>query len=503
MKSFAKLVGAAALSGIAVVTLLATRGTAATQAQGGDTPLNRALDSVRADRILADVFYVACDDMGGRDTPSTGQHLTARFIKNRLQRIGWKPGAGRPGAKDPWFYTYPLSYKRVKEPETRGVLQKGEQRVALTFGTDYFFNARELDNVETSGDLVFCGRGTKEDFAAAPAVRGKWAVCFDGGDNLRGIEERAAPAGAIGVVAIAAPNDPKAPNYVETLGRMVSFMRTGRVQSPEAGGEKKAVFPRVSLAAAAVEKLWQLAGINAPVPGQELGVSLTDTRRLVGDGTVECEDVVGFWPGSDPKLSQEVILCTAHYDHVGTTADGVVYNGADDNGSGTCGLLALAEALVVHGPMRRSVMLIWVSGEEKGLLGSEAWAKAPFFPNDGHAIADINTDMVGRNNPNQILITPTKAHAAYNGLVKMAERLAPLESFTEIKSADEYYTRSDHAMFAKLGIPVTFFFADIHADYHKPTDDPEKIDGDKIRRVMRLVLRMLDEMQADTLELGK
>jgi hypothetical protein len=462
-----------------------------------------ALDSIRAERITADVAYVSCDEMGGRDTPSAGLRLTARFLKNRLQRIGWRPGAGRPGARDPWFFTYPLSYRRMKEPETRAQLTRGDQKVALSIGSDYFFPARELDSVEYTGGVVFCGRGSSEEFDAAKNLRGRWALCQELGDNLRYAEERARPTGAVGLLAIAAPES-SAPSYADQYGRVVTFLRTGRVQPMEAAREAKGpMLPRAYLAASAAERLFRLAGTSEPAVGQDLGVTFTDTRRLVGDGTIECENVVGFWPGTDAKLAREVILVSAHYDHLGTTAEGIVYNGADDNGSGTCGLLALAEALVVNGPLRRSVMLIWVSGEEKGLLGSEAWARAPFFPNDGKAVANLNLDMIGRNARDQLLLTPTRAHPAYNGLVKLAEKLAPLEGFTDLQNADEYYTRSDQAMFAKLGIPVLFLFGNVHEDYHRPSDKVEKLDGDKARRVVRLVLRMLDGMQGDLQELDR
>jgi Zn-dependent M28 family amino/carboxypeptidase len=144
---------------------------------------------------------------------------------------------------------------------------------------------------------------------------------------------------------------------------------------------------------------------------------------------------------------------------------------------------------------------MWVSGEEKGLFGSQAWTEKPWLPEGCKPVCDINIDMIGRNAKHQILITPTAQHAAYNGLTKLAESFFAEEGFTEVKSADEYYQRSDHAMFARLGIPITFLFNDVHADYHKPSDKPEKIDCDKIRRVVRVIVRMLDALQADALDL--
>jgi Zn-dependent M28 family amino/carboxypeptidase len=142
-----------------------------------------------------------------------------------------------------------------------------------------------------------------------------------------------------------------------------------------------------------------------------------------------------------------------------------------------------------------------VSGEEKGLYGSQAWTSSPWLPNEARPVADINIDMIGRNAPSNLLVTPSRDHTAYNGLTKLAERCLPKEGFSEIGSADYYYTRSDHANFAKLGIPVTFLFDNVHDDYHKPTDDVEKIDADKCRRVVRTVLRMINEMQDERLDL--
>ena len=140
---------------------------------------------------------------------------------------------------------------------------------------------------------------------------------------------------------------------------------------------------------------------------------------------------------------------------------------------------------------------MWVSAEEKGLLGSKAWTLRPWLPEGCYPVAAINVDMIGRNDPRELLLTPTRRLGKqYNGLARLAEELAPSEGFTRLRSADEYWRRSDHINFAdELGLPVTFLFADVHPDYHRPTDTIEKIDHDKIRRVTRLVLRMLDGLQ--------
>jgi hypothetical protein len=110
--------------------------------------------------------------------------------------------------------------------------------------------------------------------------------------------------------------------------------------------------------------------------------------------------------------------------------------------------------------------------------------------------------MIGRNAPGTLLITPTRSHKAYNGLSRLAERLAPLEGFPQLGDADDYWARSDHMNFAvDLEVPVAFLFSGEHEDYHRPTDTPDKLDCDKIRRVVRLVVRMLEGLQGDVLDL--
>jgi Zn-dependent M28 family amino/carboxypeptidase len=212
---------------------------------------------------------------------------------------------------------------------------------------------------------------------------------------------------------------------------------------------------------------------------------------------VAVENVCGYWPGGDPALAAEVLVASAHYDHVGIQ-EGQVYCGADDNASGCAALLAVAEALAAFGPLERSVLLLWVSGEEAGLLGAKAWTQDPWLPLGAAAIANVNLDMVGRNPPALLEYTPTAAHPEHNGLSECLVRLAALEGFTELKSADKDYERSDHAAFAEhLGIPVLYVSTGEHEDYHQPSDTADKVDADKVARVARLVFRLLVEVARD------
>jgi hypothetical protein len=460
--------------------------------------LAAALDAVRADSIQADIVHVSSDEMGGRDTPSRGLEMTARYIRDRLVQLRWQPGGGEQG----YLPTYELARTRLDETQSSVVVERGGTSTKLAFGADYFLTSRsQIADHETGGGLVFCGAGTEEDFEQSE-VDERWAVCFDAGEESRKLGSRARKAGAVGLIVAPGPEYSGKP-YAERFAEDTAEMRVGRVESLESEEGRRPrrgreLFPSLMLTRAAAVGLVGSEGV--PKVGTDLGASVTDVRVIEGGGRVAVENVCGFWPGDDPKLAAETILVSAHYDHVGTQ-NGVVFNGADDNGSGTSALMSIAEALARYGPMRRSVMLIWVSGEEKGLWGSAAWAANPTLPAGYRAITDINIDMVGRNAPDELLVTPTRARDEYNGLVRLIEKLAPLEGFPELGSADRYYTRSDHINFAKLGIPVAFLFSDVHDDYHGPGDDAEKIDSDKARRVTRLVVRTLDALQADELDL--
>lgn len=470
--------------------------------------LEAALSSVSADEIRSDLFFIASDELEGRDTPSAGLKIAARFLRARLQRLGWQPGA-----KDGYFFPWQVEKKSL-DPAGSRVEFAGK---TLLVGRDYYLSGfGVVAEREASGALVFAGEGKREDVEKLE-VEGKWVLVVDRDQELGAVRRDLGKRKALGLVLFPA-EDYAGKTYAERFEAEFGRQKEGRVQQaadPSDSKEPRDDRPRsvasIYLLPAGAAALLPALGVDPKSlqVGQSLGLELKETRALLGKGgLVEVENVCGFWPGSDPVLKNEVLLVTAHYDHVGVMR-GKIYNGADDNGSGTCCLLALAEALKQYGPLRRSVMLMWVCGEEKGLWGSEAWNKHPYLPEGCKAVADINIDMVGRNAPEKLLITPTEKHKSYSFLTRVAEHFAPLEGFhgpadndPPLGSADEYWTRSDHYNFVKAGIPACFLFSDVHEDYHQPTDDPEKIDYDKIHRVARLVLRILDGLQNDKIDGG-
>jgi hypothetical protein len=447
--------------------------------------LERALASIRPAAICADVRFIASDELEGRDTPSEGQRLAARYLRARVERLGLEP-MGDNG----YFDEYTLTSIALDVQATGVTLERPGKSESLQFGRDYFFFGSGVRALDLSGRVVSAGIGAAADYEGL-SLGGRFAL-IQASRKVRWNEriQAAEKAGALGLIL--APD----PEEKTDFSRWLDGEPAHDVVE---GSEERTSLPQLWLSESGAQQL--LGGAALPQKGTELPLTLHDRRVLGASHTTILENVCALLRGSDPALAKEVLILSAHYDHVGREG-GEIYNGADDNGSGTCGLLAVAEALRAHGSLRRSVLFLWVSGEEKGLWGSSAWTKKPTLATGLVPVLDINIDMIGRNAPEKLLITPTNALKEYNGLTRLAEQFAPLEGFPQLGSADDYWERSDHKNFAEnLGIPVAFLFSDVHGDYHQPTDDAEKIDCDKIRRVSRLVVRMLDALQDDRLAL--
>lgn len=471
-------------------------------ASTADKAMNRALESVNPSNIEADLRFIADDEMQGRDTISQEQRIAARYIRARLERIGFTPGAG-----DSFLYQYPLEGRQLDRSSLAATLTRGGKAHAMSYGSDYVIAGRwAVADLETSGEIVYCGAGTKEDFDPE-VMKGRWALCHYSGQSIWRIFSPARQAGAVGLIVITDPES--------EIGSVIPHFEVANsgafapsVSWPSDGSNRRQrpSFPILAFSDEFSASLLK----DKPEVGTVLDSSFIEKRGKSG-GTIQAENVCGLWPGSDPQLKNEVIIVSAHYDHIGARG-GQIFNGADDNGSGTCGMLALAEALVEYGPMQRSVLLIWVSGEEKGLWGSRAWSQNPSLADGMKAVANINIDMIGRNDPKVLYVTPSPEHKDFNGLTRLMEKFGAEEGFGDfpegqkqgfegLGSADDYYRRSDHAEFAKLGIPVCFLFAGVHDDYHQHTDTIEKIDYDKIHRVVRVVIKALNSLQAKELEL--
>lgn len=216
-------------------------------------------------------------------------------------------------------------------------------------------------------------------------------------------------------------------------------------------------------------------------------------------------NVVGLLPGSDPTLQGEYVVYSAHIDHVGVgpptlASPDSIYNGADDDASGTATVMEVAEAMAALDPgPRRSILFVMVSGEERGLWGSDWFASHPPVPVTD-MVANFNADMVGRNWTDTI-VAIGKEHSSLGETLNEVNRAHPELGMTAIDDPwpeERFYFRSDHFNFARRGVPVLFFFNGTHEDYHQPSDQVEKIDGEKAARIGRLLFYLgLEVADAD------
>ena len=212
---------------------------------------------------------------------------------------------------------------------------------------------------------------------------------------------------------------------------------------------------------------------------------------------IKGENVLGFIEGTD--LKDELIIITAHYDHLGKH-DSLIFNGADDDGSGTVAAMEIAEAFMIakkegYGP-RRSILIMPVSGEEKGLLGSKYYTDNPIYPLE-KTVANLNIDMIGRlddwhDTANYVyLIGSNRLSLDLHNIseeINLKHIGLDLDyRFNKEDDPNRYYYRSDHYNFAKNNIPVIFYFNGVHEDYHKTSDTIEKIDFNKIERITKLI----------------
>ena len=320
--------------------------------------------------------------------------------------------------------------------------------------------------------------------ANRPRGGGRRMRAFSGAMGKR---EHAQKKGALGVLEIQPPGHESPVPEVPFSGRNLGFSSPSMTL-----GHATASLPAITLADPIRDLLVGACGLTADTKGQLLGGGGVRARFRFAATIEKKEDrnVIGFFPGTDPEKKKEIVVFSAHYDHVGVDDKGEIYNGSDDNASGTSTLLEIAQAFGQGARPARSVAFLWVAGEEKGLLGSHWFADHMNLPADYKIVADINLDMVSRNDPKKIGVTPSPKHGDYNSLIPAAQSSCQAEGIDVVFDADQFYFRTDSYSFASKGIPVIFFFSGIHADYHKPTDDIEKADTEKAARVGRAAYRL-------------
>lgn len=456
--------------------------------------LERGLSSVTVEELLAHASFLADDALGGRNTPSPGLEIAAAYLSTRLDALGLEP-IGDDGT---YYQRFPVSRTFLKDSGVVTTFAGPAGDGSLAHGEDIFLvRGWTAEMTVESGPVVYVGTGSGS--RSFDAAKGAWALVMGGdGPNAFPQQRRARRAGALGVLVARSRGATEPEDLSGTRESLRSAREKGRISYGEVGrsSSTRKTVPVLRLSDGARDRLIGVLPMLEGQPVDGLRVSFHSGPTLIVERPA---NVVGLLRGSDPDLAREAIVFSAHMDHVGTRElDGQpeVWNGADDNASGTSALLEIAGAFAEAGAPARSVIILFVSGEEKGLWGSSWYVEHPLWPLED-TVCNINTDMVGRNAPNDLMITPSPRHGSFNTVAQAGFALGASEGFVirhkGIKpnpGSDAYFGRSDHANFARKGIPVCFFFADIHEDYHGPHDTWEKLDLDKMRRVARLSFRL-------------
>jgi Iap family predicted aminopeptidase len=404
------------------------------------------------------VDFLAADLLEGRDSGHRGGEIAALYIAAQLEAAGFAP------LVESWQQPFELA----------GASSPGH--TALRIG------GREVPAVQVATPS-FSGSGS----VAAPLaeedeeVGGRIALVrierdTPGRDGLgRAVE--LAERGARGVVFVTDADE------VHAAGDMRRRYDAPRPPSddalrPSAAGGMLA--ESLAIPAALVDSATGEALTAALAAGDE--VSLAVER----EGTDSSTNVLAVLRGSDPQLARQYVVLGAHYDHVGRDAEGRIWNGADDNASGVAAVLEIAEALgaAAHRPKRSIVLAAW-GAEERGLVGSRAFAANPPIPMQD-VVAYLNLDMISRNDPGMIEVGQASA-----GLMVMARATAAGQGLEIEETSPQFLVRSDTKPFVDAKVPTLFFFSGMHEDYHEHTDDPRTIDADKAARVARVTCDML------------
>ncbi|MBD2770351.1 M28 family peptidase [Hymenobacter sp. BT664] len=482
---------------------------------------------VTAERLRTHLAVLASDEYEGRETGTKGQHMAAAYVAEQFKAAGLQGPV--PKAADPYQQRFNLEQVTWAPDATLKVGSTSYQWLV-----DFYGLSDSPFTEETTVTPVFVGYGIEQpgysDYAGLDIkgkdllialgeptdAEGKALLSADGsptkwGDDYRAKAQVASQKGARTIFFVSF--NPTS-NFAKQAARLAPYIsRPATVMASEENPSRAPQFFASATVGLQVlgttEAAMQtyLSKINStkqpvPAPFKVVPMQIKAVRQRVPLGT---ENVLGFIEGSDKK--NDVIVLSAHHDHLGVQ-NGQVFNGADDDGSGTAAIIALAEAFARakkegHGP-RRSLLFLSVTGEEKGLFGSEYYSKHPVFPLT-NTEADLNVDMIGRTDPEH----EGKADYVYViGSDKLASELKTINEaqnkrytrlhldyrFDDPADPNRFYYRSDHYNFAVNKVPVAFFFNGTHADYHMETDEISKIQFDKMEKRARLIFHTAWEL---------
>lgn len=484
------------VSGLAVAVLTLTLAACRDPAVAGGVMEVSAAERAAAETItetdvLARIGVMAHDSMRGRATPSPELNAVARWAAGEFERAGLASAF-----PDTWIQEYTI---RTEVPDfSRSEAHLGERplRFGESLGTP--FGPQSEADVDAPLVVVSGSRGWQDQLVEAGLA--DRAVLIVGARDEPGPRSREAlqmfnairDAGpAVILFAVDLPDA----EWTASLGLQADEPVTrplGFAGVPVLSIRDASVAPVLAEHALDLVALRDRAGSRVRVAAvANLRFRASIVNRILE--SAPAPNVVARLTGSDPELSKEFVLLSAHMDHVGVGRPDVrgdsIYNGADDDASGSATVIEVAEALASLDPApRRSFLFVLVSGEERGLWGSRWIAENPPVPLD-RVVANFNLDMVGRNWDDSIVVIG-KEHSDLGRTLTGVNNRHPelrMNAVDDLWPEEGYYFRSDHYNFASRGVPVLFFFNGTHADYHGPGDHVERIDGEKTARIGRLV----------------
>jgi hypothetical protein len=464
------------------------------------------------------LHILAADSMEGRNTGDRGQKMAAQYIGSHFFYRGLDPvvsaDSGRKGYFQP-FYLGKRSWGEVYVKNDKYQMKfleaffiegslniPQEKEMEVVFGGYGIESDKHSDyaGLDLQGKAVLILAGEPRDKKGRSLVTGK-KDASEWENNWKKKVAKAKEKGAAVVFAVMEKDS----EFKEYMERYKDYLSQAAITyQTSAPAKDNAVFFtntdmfRVMFNLEEKDLKKQLKRISKG-KRPEIENAKVKIKAERKDETVATENVLGLVEGKDKK--DEILVISAHYDHIGISADGQINNGADDDGSGTTTVLELAEAFARakaegYGP-RRSILFLTVTGEEKGLFGSRYYTENPVFPLQ-NTIADLNIDMVGRvdekhkGNPDYIYLIgsdklSSELHKISEEENKNYSHLALDYTYNDPNDPNRFYYRSDHYNFARNGIPVIFYFNGVHEDYHMPTDDVEKINFQKMEKIGRLV----------------
>ena len=450
--------------------------------------------AIAAADVSARIGYLASDALRGRSTPSPELDQAADYVAAELARFGVQPA----GEGQTYFQRYPLQSPLL---QPAAALLRVDT-TGFAYSTDFFLVPGPVDSIARPAIYVGTARADMSVpaevagnimVAALPGSLGDQATMQAWQGGLQAALLAGLGAGAAAVVLVLDPAF-----TVAALPMLATMTAQQESPVPLAAVTHQAAAPAFAAAGHDLDVL------RATEPAAPVALSAPFViRSATGRTPALAPNVVGVLAGSDSVLRGEYVVFSAHIDHVGVgvpdaTGDSI-YNGADDDASGVTAVLEVAQAFAAQPTApKRSLLFLFVSGEEKGLLGSQHYAAHPTVPLE-QVVANVNIDMIGRNHPDSVVAIGLEYTDIGATLQRVAaERAAELKLTVapDLWPEENLFRRSDHYSFAARGVPAIFFTTGLHDDYHKPSDEPETIDNDKLARIAQLV-RHLGQALAD------